>query len=215
MSRSIATVLSVKIIEARALLAMGVGIGFLSVLSVFGCAATAPPSEHLATSRAVAVPQARTFQSGVVTTDIEGDSLTAAAPEIDPDCPYFTVRLVTPCMSDREAGTAWNELQEEYIKIFSVQLGRVGFQAWEPPWERLGRKGLAELGNFLTMRLSENVCSIMGALTEDDEAEFERLESKLTADEKAILVQTIGESAYPIGSARDRTWHTGLVTSFT
>jgi hypothetical protein len=73
MSRSIATVLSVKIIEARALLAMGVGIGFLTVLSLFGCAATAPPSEHLARS---------------------------AAAEFDPDCPYLRVQVLVGDLLD-------------------------------------------------------------------------------------------------------------------
>jgi hypothetical protein len=63
--------------------AVGVGIVFIGALFLFGCAATAPPSEDLATSRAIAVPRAHRFPSGVDT-------------EIDPDCPYLTVKVSTP-----------------------------------------------------------------------------------------------------------------------
>jgi hypothetical protein len=65
-------------------LAVGVGIGFLGVLSLFGCAATAPLSGDLATSRVIAVPRALKPASGDATTEAEGNPLTVAAAEIDP-----------------------------------------------------------------------------------------------------------------------------------
>ena len=158
-------------------LVVGIGIGFLTVLSVFGCAATAPPSEHLATSPPVAVLQARTPASG-------------AAEEIDPDCPYLTVQITTPSHgNDADERRVERELQKPYMEKFSAHLKRVGFTAWEPLGARLKRAGFEELGAWWAriwpLLTDEGRWLIPGLET----AELEKVMAKLAPEDRARVEQ--------------------------
>ena len=164
--------------------AVSVGIGFLGVLPLFGCAATAPPSEHLATSPPIAVPQARTSQSG-------------ADAEIDPDCPYLTFNLVTPSEGKNvDERRASYEIQRPYMEEFSAHLERVGFRAWEPSWVRVERAGLTETGAYLK-RLFQLGSADLTKLSASESAELERIAAKLTKPERARIWQIVTEIEMP------------------
>ncbi len=159
-------------------LAVGVGIGFIGVLSLFGCAATAPPSGHLATSRAIAVPRPHTSPPGADT-------------EIDPDCPYLTVKVSTPGVGfDLEKSRALQEIQRPYMEKFSAHLERVGFKLWEPFPARLERAGFGELGAWWARIEVLSVTS----LNEREAAELEKIMAKLTPHDRARAEQTRVES---------------------
>jgi len=107
-----------------------IGIVFLGLLSLFGCTAKVRPSEHFPTIPPIAVPQARTSSSGAVTTDAQGNTLPVVAAEIDPDCPYLTVEVLTPKSGgDADERRVLYEIQRPYIDKFSAQLERAGFKA--------------------------------------------------------------------------------------
>jgi hypothetical protein len=115
---------------------LAVGAGFLGALFLFGCAATPPPTAHLATNPSIAAPHARTSSSGADT-------------EIDPDCPYLTVEVSTPGVGfDLKKSRALQEIQRPYMEKFSEHLERVGFKLWEPFPVRLERAGFKELGEW-------------------------------------------------------------------
>jgi hypothetical protein len=155
-------------------LAGSVGIGLFGVLSLFACAATNPPNEDLAASRAIAVPRAHTAPSGADT-------------EIDPDCPYLTVEVSTPAVGfDLERSRALREIQRPYMEKFSAQLERVGFKLWEPLSVRLERAGFRELGVWwarlsalrvtnLNAREVVELAEIMAKLTPHDRARAEQI----------------------------------------
>ena len=150
-------------------LAVGFGIGSIGVLSQFGCAATAPSSEDLATSHAISVPRAHRFPSGADT-------------RIDPDCPYLIVKVSTPGVGfDSKKSRALQEIQRPFLKTFSAHLERVGFRLWEPDSVRLERAGFAELGawwgRFSVLGVNE--------LNVREAAELEEIMVKLTPDERA------------------------------
>ncbi len=154
-------------------LAVGVGIGFIGILSLFGCAATAPPSEDLATSRAIAVSRAHRFPSG-------------ADAGIDPDCPYLTVSVTTPGVGfDLKKSRALQEIQRPFLETFSAHLERVGFRLWEPYSVRLERAGFTELGAWWAR------ISVLGVtdLNVREAAELEEIMAKLTPDDRARAEQ--------------------------
>jgi hypothetical protein len=164
-------------------LAVGVGIGFFGVLSQFGCAATAPPNEDPATSRAITVSQGRTSRSGAATTAAGENTLTGAAAEIDPDCPYLRVDVLTPGQGgDADERRASYEIQKPYMDKFSAELERVGFKASEPFWVLLEREGFGELAAFIERNFEvrgrgEEMSSARG------EVELEEIMEKLTTHE--------------------------------
>ena len=154
-------------------LAVGVGIGFIGVLPLIGCAATAPSSEDLATSSAISVPRAHRFP-------------TDADTGIDPDCPYLIVKVSTPGVGfDSKKSRALQEIQRPFLKTFSAHLERVGFRLWEPVSVRLERAGFTELGawwgRFSVLGVNE--------LNVREAAELEEIMAKLTPDERARAEQ--------------------------
>ena len=160
--------------------AVSVGIGFLGVLSQFGCAATAPPGEDLATSRAIAVPRAHRFPSGADT-------------EVDPDCPYLTVKVSTPGVGfDLDKSRSLQEIQRPYMEIFSAHLERVGFKLWEPYSVRLERAGFRELGSWWASISALGVTR----LNEREAAELEEIMAKLTPRDRARAEQILVESKH-------------------
>lgn len=159
-------------------LAVGVGIGFVGALTLFGCAKTAPPSEDLATSRAIAVPRPHTSPSGANT-------------EIDPDCPYLTVEVSTPSVGfDLEKSRALQEIQRPYLEKFSAHLERVGFKLWEPFPARLERAGFEELGAWWARITALRVTT----LNAREAAEFEEIMAELTPQDRARAEQIRMES---------------------
>ena len=146
-----------------------VGIGFIGVLFLFGCAARAPHSEHLATSRAIAVSRPHTSPAGADT-------------EIDPDCPYLTVEISTPGVGfDLKKSRALQEIQRPYMEKFSAHLERVGFKLWEPFPARLERAGFKELGAWWARILVLGVTD----LNAREAAELEQIMAKLTTEDRA------------------------------
>ena len=159
-------------------LAVGVRIGFLGALSLFGCAATAPPSEDLAASRAIAVPRPHTSPS-------------AADTEIDPDCPYLTVEVSTPSVGfDLKKSGALQEIQRPYLEKFSAHLERVGFKMWEPYPARLERAGFKELGAWWARISALHVTN----LNAREAAELKKIMAKLTPQDRARVEQIRAES---------------------
>jgi len=79
------------------------GIGFLGVLSLIGCAATASPSEHFATE---------------------------AVAEVDPDCPYLRVQVVVGeyVENTRFVGSRTKRRQDSLAEKLRRHLNQVGFK---------------------------------------------------------------------------------------
>ena len=202
---------------------LAVGVGILGVFSLFGCASTAPPSEHLSTNPPIAGSDARTPASG-------------AAEEIDPDCPYLTFDVVASShVIDPDEARAQKELQKPYMEMFSVQLERVGFKLWEPYTVHLRREGFGELATFLESTYLENAEMEYGGilsghireLTAREAVELEKIHAKFTTHEEERFEQIfnapdsstwlvrssvldIGESELAVGLPRgDRIliWH--------
>jgi len=99
---------------------LAVGVGILSALFLFGCAATVPPTAHLSTNPSIAFSRART-------------SPPSADTGIDPDCPYLTVEVSTPGVDfDFEKSRALQEIQRPYMEKFSEHLERVGSNCGSP-----------------------------------------------------------------------------------
>jgi hypothetical protein len=158
--------------------AVGVHVGFLGVLSLFGCAATAPPSEDLASSRAIAVPRPHTSPSDPDT-------------EIDPDCPYLLVEVSTPAVGfDLDRSRELREIQRPYLEKFSAHLERVGFKLWEPYSARLKRAGFEELGAWWARISALGVTS----LNAREAAELEEIMAKLTPQDRVRVEQIRMES---------------------
>jgi hypothetical protein len=162
---------------------LAVGVGILSVLSLFGCASTAPLSEDLATNRALAVSRPHTSPPGADT-------------EIDPYCPYLTVEVSTPGVGfDLKKSRALQEIQRPYLEKFSAHLERVGFKLWEPFWARLERAGFRELGAWWARISTLGVTE----LNAREAAELEKIMAKLTPQDWARAKQIGVES-------RQATW---------
>jgi len=165
---------------------LAVGVGILGVLSLFGCASTAPRSEDLATNPLIAVPEARTSPPGTASTDSEENAPTVAAAEIDPDCSYLTFKVRTPIPPyDADKRAASYKTQKRYMDKFSAHLERVGFKAWEPVSVRLKQEGFRELGAFVEPLFSQEVGRDRGELTARETAELEKILAKLTTHEEA------------------------------
>jgi hypothetical protein len=113
--------------------------------------------------------------------------VTDATAEIDPDCPYLTVRVRTAMEgSDADERRELYEIQRTYMDIFSAHLKRVGFKAWEPLSARLEREGFRELGALWERSLYPYVALF-------DEREEAKIISKLTTHKEARYWQILEE----------------------
>ena len=169
------------------------GIGFIGALSLFGCATTPSPNEDLATSPPSAAPDARISQFRSVTNNAQAASRAPAAAEIDPDCPYLRVDVLTPGQGDGAVDRqAWYEIQKPYIEKFSAELERVGFTTREPFWMRLEREGFGDLAAFIecTSEARDRGEEVSSACRE---AELEEIMEKLTTREAERAGQILEE----------------------
>jgi hypothetical protein len=87
--------------------------------------------------------------------------------------------------SDLAEGRVWEDLQKPYMEVFTAHLERVGFRVWEPAWARLEREGFRELGAWWKNSYETEPTEIDAR----EEAELEKIASKLTTDDEARIEQ--------------------------